>query len=173
MTVLSFRTSVLEQRRTASMKKFTFGVLATLAGCTGSDPSVEILGSANQAVTTAPTAPIRRPRPAPRRKVASGSAGGGAEGGSGAAATGWHPLVNQPQTFYPGTSLLLTDGTVLVQDAGGTDWWKLTPDATGSYLNGTWTQLASPPGGYSPLYFGSAVLPDGRGIVEGGEDQSS
>ncbi len=60
----------------------------------------------------------------------------------------------------------------MVQDAGSTDWWKLTPDASGSYLNGTWTQLASPPDSYSPLYFSSAVLPDGRVIVEGGEYQA-
>jgi len=36
-------------------------------------------------------------------------------------------------------------------------------------VNGTWLQLASLPPGYSPLYFASAVLPDGRLIVEGGE----
>jgi hypothetical protein len=48
-------------------------------------------------------------------------------------------------------------------------WWRLTPDATGSYVNGTWSQLASLPAGYSPLFFASAVLPDGRVLVEGGE----
>jgi hypothetical protein len=48
-------------------------------------------------------------------------------------------------------------------------WWRLTPDITGSYLNGTWTQLASMPSGYAPLYFGSAVLADGQVVVEGGE----
>jgi hypothetical protein len=64
---------------------------------------------------------------------------------------------------------LLTDGTVMVADDGCQDWWKLTPDEFGSYVNGTWTQLASTPAGYSPLYHGSAVLPDGRVIIEGGE----
>jgi len=34
------------------------------------------------------------------------------------------------------------------------------PDEFGSYVNGTWTQLASTPAGYSPLYHSSAVLPD-------------
>ena len=48
-------------------------------------------------------------------------------------------------------------------------WWKLTPDINGSYLNGTWTQVASMQTGYAPLYFANAVLPDGRVIVEGGE----
>ena len=49
------------------------------------------------------------------------------------------------------------------------DWWRLTPDANGSYVNGTWSQIASLPAGYGPLYFASAVLADGRVIVEGGE----
>jgi hypothetical protein len=46
---------------------------------------------------------------------------------------------------------------------------SLTPDVNGSYVHGTWAQLASLPGGYAPLYFGSAVLADGRLLVEGGE----
>lgn len=68
-----------------------------------------------------------------------------------------------------GISFQLTDGTVLVQGNGGGDWWKLTPDNTGSYVNGTWTQVASLPAGYSPYAFASAVLADGRLIIEGGE----
>src|SRR5215472_16985688 len=86
----------------------------------------------------------------------------------------WQKLPNQPPLLDyvdcgPGSPLLLTDGTVMLQDHGCQDWWKLTPDNTGSYLNGTWTQLASLPAGYSPLYHSSAVLPDGRVIIEGGE----
>jgi hypothetical protein len=83
--------------------------------------------------------------------------------------------VDAPQqlgTFYAGVALLLTDGTVMVQDIATTNWWKLTPDAAGSYVNGTWSQLASLPGGYQPLYFASAVLPEGRVIVQGGEYQA-
>jgi hypothetical protein len=64
----------------------------------------------------------------------------------------------------PGNPILLTDGTVMLADNGCQDWWKLTPDEFGSYVNGTWTQLASLPDGYSPLYHASAVLPDGRVI---------
>jgi hypothetical protein len=63
----------------------------------------------------------------------------------------------------------LTDGTVLAQGQNSSDWWKLTPDNTGSYVNGTWTQVASLPPGYVPSDFASAVLADGRVIIEGGE----
>jgi hypothetical protein len=85
-----------------------------------------------------------------------------------AAAQTWTPLAHQP-SFNASTALLLTDGTVLVQAESSTNWWKLTPDNTGSYVNGTWAQMASMPSGYAPLYYASAVLPDGRLIVEGGE----
>ena len=63
----------------------------------------------------------------------------------------------------------LTDGTVMAQGNNDSDWWKLTPDNTGSYVNGTWTRLASLPAGYVPDAFASAVLADGRLIIEGGE----
>ena len=85
-----------------------------------------------------------------------------------ASAQTWTPLTNQPN-FGASTALLLTDGTVMVHDVGAQDWWKLTPDVNGNYVNGTWSQLASLPSGYSPLYYSSAVLPDGRVIVMGGE----
>ena len=77
-------------------------------------------------------------------------------------------LTNQPPD---GASIgfVLTDGTVLYQGNNMSDWWKLTPDKKGSYLNGTWKQMASLPSGYVPLYFASAVLADGRVIIEGGE----
>src|SRR5439155_12528892 len=83
----------------------------------------------------------------------------------------WNRLTNQP-TFMCDTALLLTDGTVMVHEYGSqtmNNWWRLTPDINGNYLNGTWSQLASMQSSYGPLYFASAVLPDGRVIVEGGE----
>lgn len=93
--------------------------------------------------------------------------------GSSAATGTWQQLANQP-SFDPGAMFLMTDGTVLVQDQGsqnsGTgNWWRLTPDVHGSYLDGTWSQAASLPSSYAPLYFASAVLPDGRFVIEGGE----
>lgn len=85
----------------------------------------------------------------------------------------WKPLTHKP-SFESGTMLLQSDGTVLVHvetnEGGGTaEWWRLTPDAKGEYVDGTWSKVASMPGGYDPLYFASAILPDGRMIVEGGE----
>jgi hypothetical protein len=83
----------------------------------------------------------------------------------------WTPLAHQP-SFNASTALLLTDGTVMVQADESSVWWRLTPDKTGNYVNGTWTQLASLPSGYAPRYYASAVLPDGRVVVEGGEDNN-
>ena len=80
----------------------------------------------------------------------------------------WQKLINQPP-FQTDTALLLTDGTVMVHQYSSPNLWRLTPDNTGSYLNGTWSQLASMASNYGPLYFASAVLADGRVIVEGGE----
>jgi hypothetical protein len=67
-----------------------------------------------------------------------------------------------------GTAMLMTDGTVMIQD-NMSSWYRLTPDNTGSYINGTWSTAPSLPSGYGPLYFSSAILPDGRLIVNGGE----
>jgi hypothetical protein len=85
----------------------------------------------------------------------------------------WQALVHRPP-FNPGAMILLTNGTVLVQDQGPRNdgsgkWWRLTPNAAGSYVKGTWSRAASLPAGYAPLYFASAVLPDGRVIIMGGE----
>jgi hypothetical protein len=80
----------------------------------------------------------------------------------------WQKLTHQP-TFNTDTALLLTDGTVMTHQYNSNNWWRLTPDITGSYVNGTWSALASMSSGYKPLYFASAVLADGRVLVEGGE----
>ncbi len=85
----------------------------------------------------------------------------------------WTTLKNGPG-FNVGSVLLMTDGTVMAQDmgscgCGASDWWVLTPDKTGSYLNGTWSKTGSLPKGYAPLYYASQVLPDGELIIQGGE----
>ncbi len=85
-----------------------------------------------------------------------------------AATSKWIRLKNQP-TFNTDSALLLTDGTVMMHQYSSNNWWRLTPDITGSYINGTWTQLASMNSSYGPLYYASAVLADGRVLIEGGE----
>ena len=61
----------------------------------------------------------------------------------------------------------MTDGTILVQGYNGFTWMKLTPDATGSYINGTWTTLA--PGPVPRIYTASQILPNGKYWQLGGE----
>lgn len=116
-----------------------------------------------------------RPKPVPPRTGPNSVAGTINSSSTSSASYPWHPLTHQPNFVCEGqpngaaNPLLLTDGTVLVQDAGCQDWWKLTPDSSGSYVNGTWSEMASLPPDYSPLYHSSAVLPDGRVIIMGGE----
>ena len=74
------------------------------------------------------------------------------------------------QLYFGATNpILLTDGTVLVQDTFTGDWASLTPDEKGSYINGIWSGVNPVPAPYGPFIHSSAVLPDGRVIVEGGE----
>jgi Abnormal spindle-like microcephaly-assoc'd, ASPM-SPD-2-Hydin len=84
----------------------------------------------------------------------------------------WTPLVNQPGVNL-GVMLQLRDGRILVheeQNGDSTAWHLLTPDASGSYVNGTWSSGGHLPSGYAPWFFGSQVLLDGKSVViEGGE----
>ncbi len=80
-------------------------------------------------------------------------------------------IVDQNGVFqYPGGAgfpLLLTDGGVMVQNIGDGKIFKLRPDLNGSYVNGTWSELASMP--FVSYAAAQAVLADGRVIYEGGE----
>lgn len=78
----------------------------------------------------------------------------------------WKALKNQP-TFNTGTMILLTDGRVMVQEEGTAHWHALTPDSKGSYINGTWTNLADM--AFWRRYYASGVLMDGRVFICGGE----
>jgi Kelch motif len=82
----------------------------------------------------------------------------------------WKALTHQP-TFNTSTMIQLTDGRVMVQEEGTAHWHALTPDATGSYLDGTWSMLAD----MSILrrYYASAILSDGRMLVIGGEQSGA
>jgi len=89
-----------------------------------------------------------------------------------AGAQTWTPLTNQPGANV-GVMLQLRDGRILVheeQRGNSANWHVLTPDSTGSYLNGTWSSGGTLPSGYAPWFFGSQVLLDGKSVViEGGE----
>lgn len=90
--------------------------------------------------------------------------------GNALAAGTWQPLAHQP-TFNACAMELLTDGSVFVQAYyQNSACWKLTPDANGNYVNGTWTQMASMHDWR--LYYAGSVLADGRVFVSGGEYSS-
>jgi hypothetical protein len=85
------------------------------------------------------------------------------------AASPFTTLISQPPDGG-GLSLLLTDGTVVMQSANDAGvFYRLTPDAFGSYVNGTWSRISSPPAGYSPYSGSEVVLADGRLLLVGGE----
>jgi hypothetical protein len=84
----------------------------------------------------------------------------------------WTPLSHVSPGTGTGTMLLMTDGSVLVQGDGITaSWYKLTPDAAGSYVNGTWATVKSM--NTARLYFASTVLKSGKVFVLGGEYSGS
>jgi hypothetical protein len=84
----------------------------------------------------------------------------------------WTRVTTPAQAAF-GHALLLTDGSVLAITgnfrAPTARWYRLIPDSTGSYANGTWVGAGILPSGYNPLYFASAVLPSGNVIIMGGE----
>ncbi len=91
-----------------------------------------------------------------------------AQEGKEAASASWSPLTNLPPGGSVINMLLLTDGTVIAQSGDdGLHWFKLAPDAHGSYVNGTWTTLA--PMSFPRIYFTTNVLQDGRVWLLGGE----
>ena len=145
-------------------------VIATTPNSSAQAPGAATTRAAAQGVQgLVARPPLGRPKP-------SGQAADFHPADATSSSSPWTALTNAPPFGTPGTMLLESDGTVLVHNepdnntTGGTnEWWKLTPAADGSYVDGTWSQIASMPADYAPLYFGSAILPDGRMIVEGGE----
>ena len=90
--------------------------------------------------------------------------------------TGTWNIVNTPATnFNGGVMLLLTDGSIMCKTyTGGTYgnlWEKLTPDSTGNYSNGSWSNLA--PMTSDRLYFSTEILNNGKVYVAGGEASST
>jgi len=74
---------------------------------------------------------------------------------------------------------LLTNGSILFSDQSGpkaTDtgkWYLLTPNALGSYVNGSWQMAAAMPSGYAPMNAGTGILPDGKFIIVGGDNNGT
>ncbi len=83
----------------------------------------------------------------------------------------WTQLADTSPHYSDGLMLLLTDGSVICHgyngSGEGTLWDKLTPDNHGSYVNGTWSSIASM--NHGRLFFSSQVLPSGKVYVAGGE----
>lgn len=83
----------------------------------------------------------------------------------------WTQVATNCPNENMGVTLLLTDGTVICHNTNGggngTGWDKLTPDIHGSYVNGTWSTIASMTN--DRLFFASQVLQNGNVYVAGGE----
>jgi hypothetical protein len=141
-------------------------VLASTPPASAHPLSTAASGNTSARTPLRPSPPLGHPKPS-GLKPFHGPAG---------TVSPWTPLKNPPPFKTPGTMLLESNGTVLVHDepdsnklAATPAWYKLTPNSKGSYIDGTWSKIASMPNHYAPLYFASAILPDGRMIVEGGE----
>jgi hypothetical protein len=86
--------------------------------------------------------------------------------------SGTWTLLNQAAPVNIGPLLILSDGTVMAQQAGvSQDWYQLTPDSSGSYINGTWSQRRSM--SLQREYYASNTLPNGNVLIEGGEYSGS
>jgi hypothetical protein len=86
----------------------------------------------------------------------------------------WTALTNLAPTSIS-TMLLLSDGTVMAQGGGNNTtvntWYKLTPDSSGNYVNGTWSTRASM--GTARRFYASNVLTNGNVFLVGGEYSGS
>ncbi|HNB81562.1 MAG TPA: kelch repeat-containing protein, partial [Chitinophagaceae bacterium] len=87
----------------------------------------------------------------------------------------WTALTNLAPNNNQGVLFLLSDGTVLCKTGvGGTGataygnlYNRLTPNSSGSYVNGTWSSIA--PMADDRRFYSSQILQDGRMYVCGGE----
>ena len=69
--------------------------------------------------------------------------------------------------FAASNLMLLTDGSVICQSERFKSWRRLVPDSTGSYVDGSWTDISDMAN--DRHYYAAAVLRDGRVVVAGGE----
>ena len=84
----------------------------------------------------------------------------------------WTTTLNAPSGVQIELMLLLSDGTVMAQDGATTNvemnWYQLTPDSHGSYVNGKWKALR--PMHYKREMYALQVLRDGRVFIGGDEN---
>src|ERR1017187_4002278 len=66
-----------------------------------------------------------------------------------------------------GFCMLMTDGTILAEGSVS-NWWRLTPDSAGHYVNGQWSARHSSTWGHQTG--STAVLQNGKVFVAGGEN---
>jgi hypothetical protein len=78
----------------------------------------------------------------------------------------WTPVTATPPGPC-GEMLVLSDGSIFFNDPGNGSCFKLVPDIHGSYINGTWQQLATM--NNARLYFSQQLLTNGNVYVAGGE----
>ena len=84
----------------------------------------------------------------------------------------WTSVFNAPSGVQVELILLLSDGTVMAQDGATTNvemnWYQLTPDSQGSYVNGKWRALH--PMHVKRQMYAVQVLRDGRVFIGGDEN---
>lgn len=148
--------------------------VSLLAACSGGNPAPPTTNVTGAFSTHLPASDARMPHflrlmhtpahPPPRRHMITAAMRARARAG------GWEQVSDTVHwTNGPLAPMLMTDGTVLFHDYCTSKWYSLTPDASGNYTDGTWTKIALMPKGYAPIYYASAVLADGKLIVNGGE----
>ncbi|MGD0192738.1 MAG: hypothetical protein ABSD74_18520 [Rhizomicrobium sp.] len=128
----------------ASLLAFTCALLSTAADANAPKPGLGLKHHAGAWL---------KPYRSPHEGVTSGT---------------WAEVTTFPGSG-PDTSLLMMNGTVITHDLCTGQWYRLSPDASGNYADGTWSKIGAMPSGYTPLYFASQVLPNGNVIMNGGE----
>jgi hypothetical protein len=164
--------------RRLSLALCAFGFAAGVVGCSGGNTTPSGGVSPTSATANTIQADLGRPKflrfmripnhPPPHKHRITAAMRARARKG------GWQPLASVPSFMNgPQTALVLTDGSVIVQDYCTPNWYRLVPDQNGNYVTGTWSETAPMQSTYAPLYNASAVLADGKLISNGGEYNGS